>query len=175
MSTNSSKMVTLKAILGGLCGLVSGVALALLWHLVTLFIFVRPYSDYWGDVYAIIIDCFAGGSFGTLSGICITHFCPREKRFGFLLGLAAVILLVPAVAWDVNSYPTHMVIDGSTLSFDPLTNGVWYLLLLGLPVLSVGLSFLCRPVWLRSLVIGLAVLLIAYGFFPATFINSSRQ
>ena len=154
--------------MGSLCGLVSGIALALLWHLVTLFIFVTPYNDYWADVYALIIDCSTGAFLGILSGVCISRFCPREKRFALLLGLAAVILLVPAVVWDANSYPTHVVVNGSALSFDPLTNRVWYLLLLGMPIISVGLSFLCRLIWLRRLGVGFAALLIAYNFFPAT-------
>ena len=168
MQTNPFRVATSGAVISGLCGLVSGIALALLWHVVTLFIFVSPYNGYWDDVYALIIDCSVGAFFGMLSGICINRFCPCEKRFRLLLGMVAVVLLVPAVVWDANSYPTHVAVNGSALSFDPLTNCVWYLLLLGMPIISVGLSFLCRPIWLRGLGVGFSALLIAYDFFPAT-------
>ena len=152
--------------LSGLCGLVVGIALALLWHLVTMFILISPYDGFLGDVYAVIIDCSVGAALGTLGGICISLYCPRGRRLSLLLGLTSIVFLVPAIVWDISDIPHRIVINGSVLSSDAFTSQIWYVLLWGLPAIGFVTGLLCRRTVLGKLGVVTAVVLVAYGFSP---------
>ena len=156
----------LRIVLSGLAGMVAGVVLALLWHLVALVILTSPYDGFWDDVYAIIIDCSVGATLGALVSLCIYLYCPHDRQLGMIICLVSVLLSVPALVWDVSSFPHHISVNGSALSFSQFTNQVWYLFLWGLPAVGIVTGFLYRRTLLGKVGMGLAIILIAYGFLP---------
>lgn len=151
----------------GVLGLLAGVFLALLWHFFALVDFPSPYNGFGDDVYAIIIDVALGAFLGLTGGVLIKLFCPQSKLRAFCLGVFSLLLSSPALVWNMKELPGHIQVDGSTLSFDALTNQLWYTQLWYFPVIGLVLGYLGWRLWIGKLGLAAALVVLASGFVPA--------
>ena len=139
-----------RLITSGALGLLVGVFLALLGHFFALVDFPSPYNGFGDDVYAIIIDVALGAFLGLTGGVISELFYPQSKRRAFCLGVFSLLLSLPAFVWNMKELPGHIQVAGSTLSFDALTNQLWY-----------------TQLWIGKIGLAVAFVTLASGFLPA--------
>ena len=156
-----------RTITSGALGLLVGVLLALLGHFFALADFPSSYSGFGDDVYAIITDVAIGAFLGLTGGVFTELFCHQSKRRAFCFGVFSLLLSMPALAWNMRELPGHTQVDGSTLSFDALTNQIWYTQLWYMPVAGLVLGCLGWRLWTGKIGLAVAFISIASSFLPA--------